>query len=88
MALAITTQDLAMQGQTMRAQMADISTSISWGMLAQTYFDKSASWFYHKLNGIDGNGKPTQFSSEEKEQLQGALFDLSNRIRRAAEGIK
>ena len=76
-----------MQGQTMRAQMADISTSISWGMLAQTYFDKSASWFYHKLNGIDGNGKPTQFSSEEKEQLQGALFDLSNRIRKAAEGI-
>lgn len=87
MALAITTQDLAMQGQTMRAQMADISTSISWGMLAQTYFDKSASWFYHKLNGIDGNGKPTQFSAEEKEQLQGALFDLSNRIRKAAEGI-
>lgn len=87
MALAITKQDLAMQGQTMRAQMADISTSISWGMLAQTYFDKSASWFYHKLNGIDGNGKPTQFSSEEKEQLQGALFDLSNRIRKAAEGI-
>ena len=87
MALSVTTQDLAMQGQTMRAQMADISTSISWGMLAQTYFDKSASWFYHKLNGIDGNGKPTQFSLEEKEQLQGALFDLSNRIRKAAEGI-
>lgn len=87
MAQAITTQNLVEQGQTMRAQMADISTSISWGMLAQTYFDKSASWFYHKLNGIDGNGKPTQFSSEEKEQLQGALFDLSNRIRKAAEGI-
>ena len=73
--------------KTMYQQMDDIFDAITWGDLARTYFEKSASWFYNKMKGIDGNGKPTEFSYEEKMQLQGALYDLADRIRHAADGI-
>lgn len=71
----------------MKQQMDDILLAISWGNLAKTYFTKSASWFYHKMDGCDGNGKPTEFNLEERAELKGALVDLSNRIRRAADSI-
>ncbi|MDR0824580.1 MAG: DUF5053 domain-containing protein [Prevotella sp.] len=71
-----------------KQQLSDILLDISWAKVAQKYFGKSSSWMYHKLDGIDGNGKPGEFSSEEKEQLKGGLYDLSERIRRAAESIQ
>lgn len=71
----------------MKQQMDDILLAISWGNLAKTYFTKSASWFYHKMDGRDGNGKPTEFNLEERAELKEALVDLSNRIRRAADSI-
>ena len=74
--------------QTMYQQMDDIFDAISWGNLAKTYFDKSASWFYHKMQGRDGNMKPTEFNLEERLQLKGALCDLADRIRRAADTIQ
>ena len=74
--------------QTMYQQMDDIFDAISWGCLAKTYFDKSASWFYHKMQGRYGNMKPTEFSPNEKQQLKGALCDLADRIRRAADTIE
>lgn len=73
---------------TMKAQMKDILLAISWSDLSKTYFGKSNSWLYHKLDGIDGNKKPTAFSEEEKYQLKGALIDLADRIRRAADTIE
>lgn len=75
------------QAGTMKAQLADLLVSISWADLAKRYFNRSGSWLYHKLDGIDGNKKPTEFSAEEREQLRGALIDLSERIRRAADSI-
>lgn len=74
--------------KTMKEQMDDILLAISWGELARTYFTKSASWFYHKMDGRDGNMKPTEFSLAERAQLKGALTDLSDRIRRAADTIE
>ncbi len=73
--------------QTVKQKMVDLLIAISWADLSRTYFGKSNSWLYHKMNGIDGNGKPTEFTFEEQVQLKGALFDLSDRIRRAAEQI-
>lgn len=75
------------QAGTMKAQLSDLLISISWSDLARRYFGKSGSWLYHKLDGIDGNKKPTDFSEEEKYILKGALVDLSDRIRRAADQI-
>lgn len=76
------------QAETMKAQLSDLLISISWADLANRYFNRSGSWLYHKLDGINGNKKPTAFTDEEREQLRGALIDLSDRIRRAADSIQ
>ena len=73
--------------QTMRQKLYDLLVAISWADLSRTYFGKSSSWLYHKMDGRDGNGKPTAFTPEEAQQLKGALIDLSDRIRRAADTI-
>lgn len=70
-----------------KQKMSDILIAISWREIARTYFGKSSSWLYHKLDGIDGNGGTGGFSPEEAMQLKGALCDLSDRIRRAADKI-
>lgn len=72
---------------TMRSKMQDLLVAISWADLSRNYFGKSSSWLYHKLDGRDGNGKPTAFTPEETMILKGALTDLSERIRRAADSI-
>lgn len=71
----------------MKSKMTDILVSISWADLSRRYFGKSNSWLYHKMDGRDGNGKPTVFTPEEAEQLKGALCDLADRIRKAADMI-
>lgn len=72
---------------TMKQKMADILVAISWREVSRTYFGKSASWLYHKMDGIDGNGGKGGFTPEEAQQLKGALCDLSDRLRRAADSI-
>ena len=71
----------------MKKKVKDIMMAISWRDFANNYFHKSSSWFYHKMDGIDGNGGKGGFNEAEAEQLRNALFDCSNRIRRAAEEI-
>ena len=71
----------------MKKRIRDIQMTISWREFANTYFQRSSSWLYHKLDGIDGNGGEGGFTPQEAEQMRGALIDLSNRIRRAAENI-
>lgn len=71
----------------MKKKVQDILMSVSWRDFANTYFQKSSSWFYHKMDGIDGNGGTGDFNQQEAEQMRGALIDLSERIRRAAENI-
>lgn len=71
----------------MKKRMSDIYLSVSWREITRTYFDKSVPWFQHKMYGIDGNGGEGGFTPEEARQLKGALIDLANRIRRAADNI-
>ncbi|MDE6525516.1 MAG: DUF5053 domain-containing protein [Paramuribaculum sp.] len=70
-----------------KQKMSDILVAISWREIARTYFGKSSGWLYHKLDGINGNGGPGGFTSEEALQLKEALCDLSDRIRKAAETL-
>lgn len=71
----------------MRRRMGDVLMAISWREFANTYFQRSSSWFYHKMDGIDGNGGVGGFSEEEADQMRNALIDLSDRIRSAADRI-
>jgi hypothetical protein len=70
-----------------KEKLEDILFIVSWREIARGYFGKSSSWLYHKLDGIDGNGGVGGFSEEEKEQLQGDLYDLSRRIRVTADSL-
>lgn len=71
----------------MKQRLGDILFAVSWRDLSHTYFDKSVSWLYHKMDGIDGNGGTGGFTPHEAEQMKGALCDLADRIRRAADNI-
>lgn len=71
----------------MKKKMQGILQAISWRDFANTYFHRSSSWFYHKMDGIDGNGNQGGFNQEEASQMRDALLDLSERIRQAAESI-
>lgn len=70
---------------TAKEKLQDILVAVSWREIARTYFGKSSSWLYHKLDGIKGDGTPGGgFTPAEKEQLKEALEDLASRITRAA----
>nr|DAL18171.1 MAG TPA_asm: protein of unknown function (DUF5053) [Caudoviricetes sp.] len=72
----------------MKKRVGDIYLAVSWREFSRTYFDKSVSWFQQKMYGIDGNGGVGGFTPEEAERLYGALNDLADRIRRAAENVR
>ncbi len=72
---------------TVKERIHDIKMIVSWREIARCYFGKSASWLYHKLDGINGNGEAGGFTEAEKEELRNALCDIAERLRRAAERI-
>lgn len=72
---------------TAKAQLDDIILDVSWADISKTYFGKSSSWIYNKLNGRDGNGGHGEFNEQETEVMRNALFELSDRIRKCAEKL-
>ena len=76
-----------MEGTRIKRENIEVFLDINLGRLAKNYLQKSPSWSYHKLDGRDGNGKETDFTPEELQQLKGALCDLADRIRRAADNL-
>lgn len=84
METVITTPELITD---MKKKMQGVLQAISWRDFANTYFHRSSSWFYHKMDGIDGNGNQGGFNQDEATQMRDALLDLSERIRQAAESI-
>lgn len=71
----------------MKSKLSEILVAISWKDLSRNYFGKSSSWFYHKMDGIDGNGGVGGFTPKEADDLRNALMDLSHRIQAAAAKI-
>lgn len=72
---------------TVKEKLYDIIVDINLAKIANRYFQKSSGWLYHKLDRRDGNGKETDFTPEELQQLKGALYDLADRIRKAADTL-
>lgn len=71
-----------------KVRLDDIILAISWREVARTYFGKSASWLYHKLNGVKSDGTPGGgFTPEEARQLADALNATADRIRTAASSL-
>ena len=75
------------QEQATKHAVSDILLGVKWAHISTHYFGKSRSWFSQKLNGYDGNNSESDFTENEKKTLKNALYDLSERIRIAAEKI-
>lgn len=71
-----------------KARLSDVLLAVSWREIARAYFQKSSSWMYHKMDGIDGNGGRSGFTRDEALQLKEALCDLADRLRRAADKLE
>lgn len=73
-----------MPENTVAFKLGAIPDYISMSYIAQRYFGKSRSWLHNKLHGNMNNGKPSELTPQEKEQLQKALHSLSQEIEQAA----
>ena len=83
------TQVKTLKKTSMMYLIEDVVLDITWSKISQRYFtDKSPSWLYNKLRGVDGNGGEGHFTLTEKIQLRNALFDFSERVRNAAQAIE
>ena len=56
-----------------RLQLNGIENYLSLSRIAEEYFGKSRSWLYQRINGLIVNGKPAQFTPEERKKLADAL---------------
>ena len=64
----------------LRQKMQDMLPAISLVYIAKTYFNKSDTWLYQRINGNIVNGKPARFSDQEIEKLKFALNDISKKL--------
>lgn len=58
----------------------DIMKVLKVSYIAERFFGKSRSWICHKLNHDKKNGKPDDFSPEERAQLKDALDTIAYEI--------
>ena len=63
-----------------REKLGTVPEAISMSYIAKTYFGKTKTWLYQRLNGNKVNGKEARFTEEETRQLQAALHDLGQRL--------
>lgn len=61
-------------------QIRDILPIISLSFIAKEYFGKTKEWLYQRINGNVVNGKPAQFTEEEKKTLNFALKDIADKL--------
>jgi len=64
----------------MKQKLKDILPSISLVYIAKTYFKKTDTWLYQRMNGNIVNGKPVSFSPTELETMKFALNDISHKL--------
>ncbi|MCD7915469.1 MAG: DUF5053 domain-containing protein [Tannerellaceae bacterium] len=67
-----------------KMQLADVEPYISLSKIAEHYFGKSRAWLYQRINGLSVNGKPAEFTPEEKKILAEALQDISKKMNATA----
>lgn len=78
---------VALSKTPIKHHLSPLLNVLCWAEISRQYFGKSNSWIYHKLNGIDGNGKPTTFNDDEKQTLRSSLISLSEKIKEIAESL-
>ena len=63
-----------------RRQLSAVIGFVSLSYIADTYFGKSRTWLYQRINGNTVNGKPVFFTKAERRRLQEALHDIAQKL--------
>jgi hypothetical protein len=63
-----------------KEQIREVSEIVSMSYIAKTYFNKTKGWLSQRVNELDVNGKPAQFTADEIETLNIAFADISKKI--------
>ncbi len=66
----------------------DVMNVLNGAYLAKRFFGKSRSWFSKKLNHNINNGKPDDFTQEERKKLANALRVLSFELDELADTLE
>lgn len=69
------------------AQFGELANVLSLSFIARKYFNRSKEWLYQRLKGYRVNGKPAQFTVEERKMLSDALLDISRQAKEMALSI-
>lgn len=85
----IIVRDVGNTEETPKQKLKDIYSDLNIRRLSNYYFGKTAAWLYQKFDRIDvdKSGIPNDFTTEELRQLKDALYDFSERIRKAADKL-
>lgn len=65
----------------------DLLRVINGSYIAERFFGKSAGWFSQKLNNNMKNGKPCEFTKEERKALADALYIISYELQELADEL-
>ena len=71
---------IAEETEHIRQQLGEVPEILSMSYIAKTYFGKSRTWLYQRINGNNVNGKPAYFTRSERKQLQDALHDIGEKL--------
>jgi hypothetical protein len=66
----------------------DLLRVLNGAYIAERFFGKSACWFSQKLNHNLKNGKPCEFSAEERKTLSNALYTISLELQDLADELQ
>lgn len=67
-------------GIIVRKQLEEILPFMSLAFIAKKYFGKSRQWLYQRVNGMNVNGKPARFTSQEIDILNSALQEMGKKL--------
>lgn len=70
-----------------KLESADLLLAVSWMYISNKYFEKSASWLHHKIDGYDKDGNVVVLTDDEIKTLKDAIKDLSQRLDSFAETL-
>ena len=71
---------IAEETEHIRQQLGEVPEILSMSYIAKTYFGKSRTWLYQRINGNKVNGKPAYFTRSERKQLQDALQEIGKKL--------
>ena len=66
----------------------DLLRVVNGTYIAERFFGKSGCWFSQKLNHHLKNGKPCEFTAEERKTLSNALYTIAIELQDLADELQ